>query len=115
LTDCEEQTINSFLFEGHADHLAAAAESAKSAEDLFGEMQQLREDPNPIVFFKGTMVNVKHCLEQQNLLEKERQSVQDKNEQLELNLSGFCYERENWTMQNALILFLFFRINQGTA
>lgn len=79
---------------GHADHLAAAAESAKSAEDLFGEMQQLREDPNPIVFFKGTMVNVKHCLEQQNLLEKERQSVQDKNEQLELNLKSTKEQRD---------------------
>jgi hypothetical protein len=40
-----------------------------------------------IVFYQGTLVNLKQCLEQQQQIENERQNIMDKNDQLELQLS----------------------------
>jgi hypothetical protein len=53
------------------------------------EPQQMEVDESGIIFYKGTVVNVKHCLEQQMLMEQERQNVLDANNQLEIQLSLF--------------------------
>lgn len=50
------------------------------------EAAQAKTTESGIVYFEGALINIKQSIEHQNAMEKERQEVKDKNDQLELQL-----------------------------